>query len=217
MSPHLRAISRPPVAKLPDPPASLYGIDPQWHVLPRGAILWRLYSRSGRYPSRWNTFRRFGPTSSRFDHHLPPPKLQTRGIYYGALHLPTCFAEAFQATRVIDRALDDPWLVGLELGRDLQLLDLTGTWPTRAGASMAINTGPRPRARLWSQVIYSDYPTADGLWYASSMDANRPAVALYERARPGLPAQPGFHHALSDEAMTPLIQDIASRFGYAVI
>lgn len=205
------------MAKLPDPPALLANVSPDWHVLPGGSVLWRLYSRGGPHPSRWNTFRRFGPTTSRFDHHLPPPSLQKRGIYYAAMHLPTCFAEGFQATRVIDRTLDDPWIVGLLLNRDVQLLNLTGAWPTRAGASMAINTGPRARARRWSQVIYSDYPSADGLWYASSMDANRPAVALYERARLALPAHPVFSYALSDAVMTPVVNDAARRFGYAIV
>ena len=40
---------------------------------------------------------------------------------------------------------------------------------------------PRPRARRWSQAIYAVYADAAGLWYASSMHANAPAVALYER------------------------------------
>ena len=48
-------------------------------------------------------------------------------------------------TRVIDRTAHDPWLVAFELLQPLNLLDLTGVWPTRAGASMALNTGPGPR------------------------------------------------------------------------
>jgi hypothetical protein len=128
----------------------------------------------------------------------------------------TCFAEVFQETRTIDRLRNDPWLVGFELVRAVSVLDLTGPWPTRAGASMAINSGPRPRARRWSQVIYAAYPAVEGLHYASSMDANRPAVVLYERAADALPSRPSFHRALADPTLTLAIVRAAQRFNYVV-
>jgi hypothetical protein len=114
--------------------------------------------------------RTFGPTTARFDHHLPgadgEPQEQERAILYLALDGITPLAEVFQDARVIDRAARSPWLVAFELATDLELLDLTGTYPTRAGASMLVNCGSRPRARAWSRVFYRAYPRAHGLYYA---------------------------------------------------
>jgi len=123
----------------------------------------------------------------------------------------------FQETRTIDRDQDAPWLAAFELGGPVRLQDLTGSWPTRAGASMAINSGSRPRARQWSRAIYRAYPTIEGILYCSSMDGNQPAVALYERASSALPAQPVFHRALADSVMTTLVANVALKFGYVVV
>jgi hypothetical protein len=138
-------------------------------------------------------------------------------VAYLAENAETCFAEVFQETRVIDRSRHDPWLVAFELVRPVTLLDLTGPWPTHAGASMAINSGPRPRAQRWSRAIYEAYPEIEGLHYASSMDANRPAIVLYERAAAALPASPSFHRALADPTLLASIVRVAERFNYAVI
>lgn len=138
-------------------------------------------------------------------------------MLYAAEHPATCFAEVFQDARTIDRRRHDPWLVGFELVRPITLLDLTGPWPTRAGASMAISSGPRPRARRWSQAIYTAYPAIEGLYYASSMNANQPALVLYERAAGALPGRPLFHRALTDATLTAAIIRVARHLNYAVI
>lgn len=163
-------------------------------------------------------FRSYGPvTTSRFDHHLPPPRVQNREILYAAKHIDTTLAEAFQDTRVIDRRAHEPWLVGFRLDRSVSLLDLTGAWPTRAGASMAINSGRRDRARRWSRAIYDAYPLVEGLWYASSMHANRPAVALNERALAVLPGHPEFHRPLVDPALMIMLRNAAHKLGYGLV
>jgi hypothetical protein len=203
------------MAKLPDPPAELK-LAAAIQVLRGGAVLYRVYFRAGRTPMRWNDFRFFGPTAARFDHHDPPPAVQPKGILYAARHPTTCVAEVFQATRLVDRSRNDPWLVGFEVLRDLRLLDLTGPWPTRAGASMAIASGPRSRARAWSRAIHAVYPAVDGLLYPSSMNANQPAVALYERARSALATAPTFHRALADPALLPRLNTAATRLGYGL-
>jgi hypothetical protein len=82
---------------------------------------------------------------------------------------------------------------------------------------MAINTGPRPRAQRWARAIYAAYPTLHGIYYASSMDANQPALALFERARLALPSHPVFHRALADPPMLTLVANAAARFDYRVI
>lgn len=179
--------------------------------------MWRIYNAAGPYPTSWNAFRAYGPTKSRFDHHLDPPRVQNRGILYGAERHFTCFAEAFQYDRTIHRFRHNPWLVAFSLMCDLTLLDLSGSWPTMAGASMAINTGQRSRARRWSRVMYAAYPKVQGLLYSSSMDGNRPAVALYERARAAIPAKPMFNRALSDPALFLLVTAAAREFCYALV
>ena len=204
------------MAKLPVPPPKL-SLAATVVTLGAGTRLFRVYHAAGPHPATWNGFRHFGPTTSRFDHHDPPPHLQARGILYAASDPTTCLAEIFQATRVIDRAAAAPWLVAFDLTRTLSLLDLTGAWPTRAGASMVINSGPRPRVRLWSRAIYASYPRVDGVLYASSMHANQPAVALYECAGRALPVAPVFHRALMDPAVRPRIDGAATRLGYGVV
>ncbi len=128
----------------------------------------------------------------------------------------TCFAEVFQDTRTIERSRNRPWLVGFALIRPVSLLDLTCTWPTQAGASMAISSGRRDHARAWSVRIYEDYPTIEGLYYPSSMDSNKPSVAFYERAGDAIPTRPLFHRALADPALSGAVVQAALLFKYAV-
>jgi RES domain-containing protein len=204
------------MAKLPEPPRRLT-IPAAVRVLPEGTTVWRIYFASGPTPTTWQDFRWFGPTSSRFDHHESPARIQTRGILYGAPEPVTCLAEVFQSKRTINRSASSPWLVAFTTERNLRLLDLMGTWPTRAGASMAIGSGPRPKARRWSRAVYEAYPDVEGLWYASSMHANRPALALYERGRAALPAAPLFHRALSDAALLHRLSAAAITLGYRLL
>lgn len=142
---------------------------------------------------------------------------RTRAILYASDSGPTSVAEVFQQTRVIDRSTDSPALAAFELTRDLRVLDLTGAWPTRAGASMAIHSGSRARAKAWSRAIYSAYPDLEGLRYASSMNANQPVFALYERARSALPTVAALDLPLSTPALTAALAAAAIRFGYALL
>lgn len=200
--------------KFPEPPPEL-GLSPDIKTLDGGTELWRIYFQGGRHPTTWSFFRSFGPTGSRFDHQAP--SAPERRILYAAEEIHTALAEVFQQTRMIDRLSRSPWLVGFRLRRPVELLDLTGTWPTRAGASMALSSGPRPRAQRWSRVIYESYPDIEGLCYPSSMHANRPAVALCERSEDVLPPRPTFHRPLSDPALLDVLKKAASGFGYELI
>ncbi len=211
------------MVKLPEPPdpAGLRQISSEVIVLPAGAGFWRVYFRGGRYPATWDTFRSFGPaTGGRFDHHDEPPGEQERGILYaatGAEAATTCLAEVFQERRSVNLRRDEPWLACFALAADVPLLDLTGRWPTRAGASTAINSGPRPRTRRWSRAIYEAYPVIQGLLYASSMNAGKPAVALYERAGDALPAHTAFNEPLSHPVLLPALRRVAVDLGYSLI
>jgi hypothetical protein len=202
----------------PPPVATLRAITPEIHVVPAGAVLWRVYFRAGAHPLRWNGFRSFGPTGARFDHQPPPPKRhRTRAILYASDSGPTSLAEVFQQTRVIDRLAANPALAAFRLAREVQLLDLTGAWPTRAGASMAINSGSRATARAWSRAIYAAYAHVEGLRYASSMNANQPAFALYERARTSLPTDAALDIPLVTPALAAPLAATAIQLGYAVV
>ncbi len=212
------------MAKFPEPPPAnrLRAIPAAEKALDAGTALWRVYRRGGRHPSLWQGFRHFGPLSGRFDHHLVDAggkaQLQARGIYYAGLDIYTALAESFQETRIIRRnAKNQPWLVGLALATPVHLLDLSGAWPTRAGASMNINSGPRPRARRWSMAIYEAYPALNGLYSASSMYANRPMVSLYERATDALPNHPIVHRPLNDPALLVGLERAAVEIGYDLI
>jgi len=204
--------------KFSEPPADLDRIEPEWREVPAGTLLWRVYARGVIHPGVWYGFRHYGPVSAaRFDHHLPPPHEQARAILYAALDIPTCLAEAFQATRTINRARLAPWLAGFRTVAPLRLLDLHSPWPTRAGASMAIASGRRDRARRWAQAIYAAYPPAQGLWYPPSMYAGRPCVAPYERAEGALPVRPSLHLALADPRLDVPLQHVAADVNYRLV
>jgi len=144
--------------------------------------------------------------------------MQERSIYYAATDAKTCLAEVFQHTRRIDRAAQSPWLVVFELAQSLDLLDLTGDFATRMGASMEIHSGARARARRWAGVLHEAFPAIDGILYASSMNGSEPALALSERAerRRIFPAHPLFHRSLADDVLLDSLKHAAASLGYAL-
>jgi RES domain len=143
---------------------------------------------------------------------------QGRGIYYAASDAKTCLAEVFQMTRRIDRAHRSPWLAVFESAQPLVLLDLVGDFSTRMGASMAIHSGSRGRARGWTRDLYDVFPDMQGIRYASSMNGGAHAFALNERAlRSALfPRHPVFHRALADDVMLDPLKHAAQALGYAL-
>jgi hypothetical protein len=195
----------------------LAAIPADWRVAPAGAALFRVYRRGGPHPGTWNGFRFYGPLNGRFDPHELPRRVQERGILYAATHPAAALAEFFQARRTINARRDEPWLVGFRLTADIRLPDLTGLWPTRAGASRAINSGLRATARRWSGAIHETYPDAGGLWYGSFMYAHAPCVALYERAAGALPTRPSFHRALADDTLRAFLETCAAVLGYRLV
>jgi hypothetical protein len=205
------------VPKFPWPPApdELARIRPSYRRLVAGAMLARVYPRGGRFPTTWGAFRFTGPlASARFDHHDPGREEERRGVLYGATGLGTCVAEVFQATRVVDRFADDRCFAAFGLTRPVRLLDLTGDWPTRAGASQAIATGPRSRARAWTRAVFVAYPKIEGLWYPSSMRGGHPSLVLFERAEDAIPSDPEVDIPLSHPGLLPDLTRIAGTIGY---
>lgn len=190
--------------------------------MPAGSLLWRIYSAAGAFPAAWNGFRTWGPHARmRFDHHLPGsdgrPVHQERAVLYGAFSIETCLAEYFQTTREIDPIHPDrPTLTQFVIRRPLHLLNLHGDWVTRAGASLAMSTGPRDRTRRWSRVLHEMYPAMDGLYYGSSMNAGGCSFVLNERARDALPTDPLLNLGLEDIRLLPVLMNAGAKLGYAL-
>ena len=113
-------------------------------------------------------------------------------------------------------ALVQPALVVLALREPVNLIDLRGSFATRLGASTAMHSGPRSRARAWARDIYEAYPDAQGLYYGSSMNGHAPAVVLTERATSAIPEQPLFIRALNDDLILETLQQIALRLSYGL-
>jgi hypothetical protein len=212
------------LAKFPESPgvSVLKKLPPATLTLPAGTQLARVYHTGSTAAIAWNAFRTVGPMAARWDHHRPNAAggavNQVRAIYYAAQDAKTCFAEVFQSTRRIDRAYNSPWLVIFETAHPLLVLDLTGDFATRMGASMAIHSGSRRRARGWARDLYEAYGEIQGIYHASSMNGGAPALALNERAqRPSpFPAHPAFHRALADDAMLDVLKRAAKDLGYAL-
>lgn len=188
------------------------------HRLKAGTKLWRIYYRGGKHPTAWNTFRYFGPTGGRFDHHTYPKRLQGRGILYATVGRDAIFsaiAEFFQDTREVDREFNAPWIASFPLTGDLLLLNTSGDWAVRAGGNMAINSGSRNKARQWSRSIYRNYTDIEGILYPSSL-TNQPCVALYERAARSLPVAPTFNDSLASPKLFAGLTQLAARLNYVL-
>jgi hypothetical protein len=212
------------VAKLPWPPTAArlreVGASTEDRVaVTTDTILWRVHGTAGAQLSGWAGLRHYGPVAScRYDPHPPPPSAaQAEGVLYLAITPQTALAEAFQLRRLVDRHTEAPHLVGLRLSRPVHLLDLSRTWPTRAGASQAINSGPRDRSRAWARAIRAAFPDLDGLWYPSSMDGGGLCAALWTPAADALPRTPVLSRALSDPALADRVAGAAARLGYRVL
>jgi hypothetical protein len=208
--------------KFPEPPdpRTLAGVlrrDEDVVAVHTATMLWRVHLTHGRHVVPWNQLRAYGPVpSARFDPQPSPPGVHPveRVGYLACERADTAVAEAFQAHRVLDRQSGRPYLVGLRLAREVRLLDLGGTWPTRAGASQAISSGSRLRARVWARAIRAAHPDLDGVWYPSSTNAGLPCLALWTPAADAMPAHPVVSKPLSDPALAAPLAEAAARLGY---
>ncbi|MPZ82970.1 MAG: RES domain-containing protein [Actinophytocola sp.] len=190
------------MSRLPQPPApaalkTLLRPHEDIVAVHSGTRLVRVFAAGGAHQLRWNTFRHTGPLAhARFDPHQPGPGGGTvstpdHGVLYFGLSVRTSVAEVFQQTSIVDRTTRRPHLVVFQPRRTLRLLDLCGLWPTRAGASQEISSGPKDVTQAWARAVRAAFPDLDGLWYRSSMDSGDPAVCLWDPpAGNALPATP---------------------------
>jgi hypothetical protein len=209
------------VSKLPEPPSAQAlreraPLNGALHTLDTDAVLWRIHPTVGEHVLPWNELRHWGPAAGRFDpHNVPPGHDPAHGVLYvAAAQVGVAVTEAFQRTRRVDVTAGGPWLTGLQLTRPLALLDLTGPWATRAGASQAISTGPRPRAQRWARVIAAAWPALDGIWYRSSMLGGGRCAAVWTLAADAIPARPLLSMPLSHPALWGPLAVICERVGY---
>lgn len=194
-------------------------------VLAPGTRITRLHRIAGARTLRWDEFRTWGPTTSRFDHHPEPAGNHPgHGILYAAIGtgaFTTVIAETFsagqQAVGPIDRSDRRPTITVFELAAGLRLLRLEGGWVTRAGGNQAICSGVRATSRLWAREIYACYPDLDGVSYVSSVWGGGACVALFERAGRALPPSPIASRTLDDPAMFDALGAAAFDLGVALL
>jgi hypothetical protein len=213
------------MARLPQPPdpaalRSLFRSTEDIVAVPRATRLVRIFAAGGRHRQRWDSFRYTGPLPhARFDPHpLAASGTKDHGVLYFGLSVRTSVAEVFQSTSIVDRSTRRPHLVVLRPRRTLSLLDLCGLWPTRAGASQEISSGPKAMTQAWARAIRAAHPTLDGLWYRSSMDSGDPAICLWDPpAGSALPATPDVLLPLDYPGLDLPLSRICAELNYTLI
>lgn len=175
---------------------------------------WRVHADTGHGP--WNRLRSWGPlTSARFDPHPAgaPQDHPGCGVLYAADDLPTALAEVYQSSRVVNTRRGDPAAYAFRSTRPVKLLDLSGFWPLRAGASHAINTGRKDFARRWARMFTAVWPECDGVRYTSSM-SGRPCAVFYHPAESAIPDGFEIGFPLAQPAMSDWMLAAAAQIGY---
>lgn len=195
-------------------------------VLGAGTRIVRIHPLGGKHPSAWNALRDFGPTRSRFDHHLPPPRSQERKIAYlahGDNRMTGAVAEFFQdgtgaGVRPLDLVAGDPQMTSFELARPIRLLDLDTGWITRAKGNQAVRSGRRSRSREWARAIYDHYgDKVSGLAFGSSVWGPGRNIALWESGAPALPDHPSASRPLRDPALRIPLSHIARDLATTIV
>ena len=217
------------MARLPLPPspaalADLLRVDEDVVAVHSATRLVRVFTAGGEHPQRWNSFRYTGPLAhARFDAHPVSGNgmLTTSpgcGVLYFGLSVRTSVAEVFQDTSTVDRTTRSPHLVLFRPTRTLRLLDLSGLWPTRAGASQEISSGPRAVTQAWARAIRAAHPELDGLWYRSSMDSGEPAICLWDPpSGSAMPATPDVLLPLAYPGLDLPLARICEELNYTLL
>ncbi|OXM71819.1 MULTISPECIES: RES family NAD+ phosphorylase [Amycolatopsis] len=217
------------MARLPLPPSRaelLAALRPETDIVrvPPAQRLVRIFSAGGNHPQRWNTFRYTGPLPhGRFDPQPPGRDGGAvtdpgQGVLYFGLTVRTSVAEVFQTTSLVDRKTRVPRLVVVRPTRPLRLLDLTGLWPTRVGASQEISSGPKKITQAWARAIRAAFPELDGLWYRSSMDGGHPALCLWDPpAGEALPLAPDVLLPLDHPGLDVPLGRVCEELNYVLL
>lgn len=204
------------MTKFPEPDTKrLIATKSDVRSLAKGSRWWRVYFADGRHAGGWNTFRNFGPVpSARFDHHYEPPCEQERRVLYAGSSVGVCIAEVFQDRRRVSFE-GTPRLVSFELAREIKVLDLVGLWPTRAGGSQAIASGPRSRSQRWARMIADTFDDLDGMIYRSSMHGGDEALVLWD-CPDALAGVADLDLGLHEPRMAQPLHRLGASIGYSV-
>lgn len=87
---------------------------------------------------------------------------------------------------VSSREIDIRSLSVLELGRDINLVDATGSGLSKIGVTAALFTGPYDVCGVWADALYSHPDHVDGLLFPSRHNPAEECIALFERPGYGL-------------------------------
>lgn len=176
-------------------------------------VLWRIHRTLGDHVLPWSGLRHWGPVATAgFDPHPPPPRDHREvGVSYAALDLATAVTEVFQLLRVIDTTDGRPRATSWTPTRPLRLLDLTGDWALRNGASHSLASGPRASCRAWARAIAEAWPDLDGLWSQSTL-TGRTNVTLWQPAADTFPDAPDFSEPLDSAQMWAVMREVARRY-----
>jgi hypothetical protein avisC_07264 len=128
----------------------------------------------------------------------------------------TCVAEVFADTRIIDTRCDTPVLQIWQATRAMRLLDLSGQWALRNGASAALDSAPRSTCRAWARAVREQAPDLDGLAVRSTM-TGRGMTVLFAPAASSIPPRPRDSVPLTDSTIYALLVSLAPRIGYTVV
>lgn len=203
------------------PPAPLTFTNADFVTHSASSPLFRIHTVRGRHPMQWDELREFGPLHQmRWDPQLPPAGLHPGvGVAYCATDPTTAFAEVFQSRRVI-RTNPNQALTAWFPVRELRLLDLTGMWATRNGASASLHAAPRSTCRAWAQKIYATGLAGelqlDGLYVPSTMTLS-PMVVLFGGAGNSFPPAPRLSTLLSTSSARLLAVKAAKALGWPVL
>lgn len=182
---------------------------------------WRIHKTRGSYPTAWHDYRDHGPlTHCRWDPQPEPVKNHPGiSVLYAGYDLATCAAEIYQAAHRIDTATFAPYASSWKPVRPLNLLDLTGLWPLRAGASHALNSAPRSTCRNWARAIHEASVARDneldGLEVMSTL-TGAPCAVLFGSSASALPRLPAFTRPLTDAAVFSILDAFAQRLGWTI-
>ena len=158
----------------------------------------------------------FGATGrNRFD-----DPLGRYGVLYAAQEPAGAFIEVFgfgvvggvhtvRESELLARAY-----ASIEVARPMRLVDLTGPGLARIGATNEVTAGEHVTAQRWSRALWSHPSRPDGLLYRARYDPSCLSVALFNRVRRHVRAQPmGGLFAPEHQA---LLAQILDRYAFSL-
>ncbi|MEZ5098103.1 MAG: RES domain-containing protein [Nocardioides sp.] len=169
----------------------------------------------GSLPAALGRAAHLGAAGLRWEPQPPPPADHPgNGVLYAATDTTTAFAEVFQARRALTLS-PARLLSGWQPTRPLRLLDLTGGWAIRQGASASLHAAPRSTCRAWARAIRAELPDLDGL-YPPSTWTLRPMVVLFAPAGSAFPAGPSFSREIDDPLLSRYVVTAADELGWPI-